>query len=1006
MVNTTHPELKETKVPELPHSANLETLKEMRDDQCSKTAQEFKLQPVQRFLRRVLSPDSPVRNLLMVHGTGAGKTCTAIQIAEEYIIRPEFQDKRVLVLANPPIQENFKSQIFSPSNISFDQDGLLLSKQCTGRRYLEMIQRSSEESLQYTDKASRTRIQTLANKIIGEFYEFQGYAEFSNIIDRQKLVVKSDNELKKWVRETFDNRLLIVDEAHNLRDTTESDTSKLVGIALEYILKNAVGITLVLLTATPMYDSYDEIVYYLNLFLWNDRRIDLNKRLKSSDIFTPTGEFKKGQESLFRGWCSDYISFNKGENPFTFPFRLPPPENLIAENDRETDFDGKAITKPRKYLQLVKSYVHPNQEEQIKNLRPSAVIDPALFCAYPANKSFRETFEKSADGYKYRGDEKFLAPSKIALYSSKSALIMNIVEDTTGVVFVYSNRVEEGAQLFSMMLEEHGYESALGNKLLAETAGEVTRGSRGKYVLFVSDTSPADMRRALDMLRRPENRDGSTVRIVVASPRVSEGVDFKYVRQIHILDPRFNMSGIEQIIGRGMRTCSHSALNFEDQNCTVYLHVCRYPKSKKETVDEYIYRVFVEEKAAKIAKVKKVIMESAMDCELQYGINNLPKEWRQDIKIPQKRNQDGKELELSLEEMFAPTFDDMATAVVCKVPKNEVDADHTRPLSTILDVRDEVFDKFQKIFVKKQIWKKDDLVKHALLKDYAPEVMSYLIQNAIELGLELKDKNGRLGYLESKGKFLAFSSRPNQTAMDRTLKEEEYQEVDIPIQEEEVVPIGQEAVSLAPKREALPDYLKTFPEEIQDWYIVDAVLTKQEKIDYLFSVNWANPPIFAAPLKSRTLYIFGMNQVYNAERELITPIGEQLDEYNEWLETLKLKFVDHKDDFFASMKEDSIVFNLDVDSEEVKRADRKKNIGGRACTSYKEGILNAFSRWLKDEGFPAKIKTKKDRCLYLNFVVREAILSNKAGLFWLTPEEFEILNEPGTSKNLRDRLSA
>jgi type I site-specific restriction endonuclease len=39
----------------------------------------------------------------MVHGTGAGKTCSAIQIAEEYIIRPEFQDKRVLVLANPSI---------------------------------------------------------------------------------------------------------------------------------------------------------------------------------------------------------------------------------------------------------------------------------------------------------------------------------------------------------------------------------------------------------------------------------------------------------------------------------------------------------------------------------------------------------------------------------------------------------------------------------------------------------------------------------------------------------------------------------------------------------------------------------------------------------------------------------------------------------------------------------------------------------------------------------------
>jgi hypothetical protein len=293
-------------------------------------------------------------------------------------------------------------------------------------------------------------------------------------------------------------------------------------------------------------------------------------------------------------------------------------------------------------------------------------------------------------------------------------------------------------------------------------------------------------------------------------------------------------------------------------------------------------------------------------------------------------------------------------------------------------------------------------MKHSLLKDYAPDVISYLLENAIELGLQLKDKNGRLGHLESKGKYLAFSSADNQTALDRILKEETHSQVEIPILEEEVAPRAQEVVSLAPRRAALPDHVKTFPEEIQDWYVVDT-LSRQEKIDFMLTLNWANPPIYAKPLKTEHLYIFGLNEVYK-DGEKITPIGDDLDEYNVWLEALKQKFIDHKDDFFASMKEDAIIFNLDVDSEELKRADRKKNIGGRACTSYKEGILNAFSRWLKGEGFPAKVKTKKDRCIYLNFIVREAILAGKVGLFWLTPEEFEILYEPTTSKNLRERL--
>jgi flagellar biosynthesis GTPase FlhF len=60
----------------------------------------------------MLSPDSPTRNMLLVHGTGVGKTCTSIQVAEEYILRPEFQDKKVLVLATSAVEETFRSGFF------------------------------------------------------------------------------------------------------------------------------------------------------------------------------------------------------------------------------------------------------------------------------------------------------------------------------------------------------------------------------------------------------------------------------------------------------------------------------------------------------------------------------------------------------------------------------------------------------------------------------------------------------------------------------------------------------------------------------------------------------------------------------------------------------------------------------------------------------------------------------------------------------------------------------
>jgi superfamily II DNA or RNA helicase len=988
MVNTKLPELAETKSQTLP-PASLESLKMMREEQCSRASQEFRLQPVQRFLRRVLSPDSPTRNLLMVHGTGAGKTCSAIQIAEEYIIRPEFQDKKVLVLANPSIQENFKSQIFDVSRV--DPDGVVLSQQCTGRRYLEMLQRSSDQTLRYTDRASRNRIADLASRIISEFYDFWGYDGFANMVDNES-AKRSGADVTKWIHDTFDNRLIIVDEAHNLRETTDTTATKNIGKVLELILKTANGITLVLLTATPMYDTYDEIIYYFNIFLMNEKK----KGIKPSDFFTDGGDFKEGMEQEFRRLCQDYVSFIKGENPFTFPFRLPPPENITAEIDRESDPDGNPIKKHRKFLKLVKSFVHPNQEKEIKKLTTSSSIfseESPTVCVFPDGKTFRETFEKAGDEYSYKG-EKFLAPSKLALYSSKFSLITRILKESEGVVFVFSNLVTSGAQLFAMCLEEHGYESALGHKLLKSTSDEIPRGSKGKYVLFTSETSEAEIRRSMNRLKDKSNIDGSDIRVVIASPKVSEGVDFRYVRQIHVLDPWYNMSRIEQVLGRGMRTCSHSLLPFELQNCTIYLHICRYPKTKRETLDEYFYRVFIEEKAQKIAKVKRAVMESAMDCELQNSINSLPPDWRNE-KVPQIRAQDKKELKLSLSEMFAPTFEEKISGIVCQLEESEPDLKHSRPLSSILDVRDEVFDKLIKLFTRKPIWSLEDLVKQPTLKEYDPNVVLYLIQNAIDTPLRIGE-----GHLETKGDFVAYSTGENQTMLERILKQPQYQEVLIPQfidDEEEKI----EVPALESKRTDLPEFVQKFSSEVKDWYIVDAVLTKQEKVAYLLAGNWDQP--YSKPLKTGSIYVMGLGRVFDSNLKPVVPVGEQLDDYKAWRRALEDKFIGRKSDIFASMKDDKIIFNLNPKSDTVEVVGRSKTIGGQACTSFKEETLNSFAKWLSGSGFPEEAKGKKDRCLYLNFLIREAILAGKQGLYWITPEEFEVLNEKG-NKELREKL--
>lgn len=1017
MVNTTRPEIKETKAQVLP-PADLSALKTMRDEMCL-GSKEFKLQNQQRFLRRVLSPESPVRNLLMVHGTGTGKTCTAIQVAEEFIIRPEFQTKRVLVLANPSIQDNFKKEIFNVEPGKLDQTltGDIMSKQCTGRRYLEIIQRIQAEPLRLTDVDSRKNIRRMAEKIYNEFYEFRGYDSFANYVEEQKRN-RTTNDFNSWLHDEFDNRLIIVDEAHNLRVkdidiTTETTAGKLSASALEQIIKTADGVTLVLLTATPMYDNFDEIIYYFNLFLWNDRRIDKSKTLLTNEIFNEDGSFKQGQEDRFRKFCNDYVSYIKGDNPFTFPFRLPPPDNLIATTDRTVDHFGNKIEKQRKYLPLVKSVLSPFQELAVKKIpRIEATIDPNLICSLPEYKPFNEIFENVGEQYGYRKDvEKFLAPSKLATYSSKFALIMNILNKSKGIVYVYSNLVELGANLFALCLEEHGYNNVLGQNLLNNPSTEVPKGSKGKYVLFTGQTSDADIKNTLIRLKAKDNVDGNDIRVIVGTRKVAEGVDFKFVRQIHVLDPWFNMSRIEQVLGRGMRTCSHADLPFEQQNCTVYLHVCRYAQSKQETIDELIYRRDVEGKGARIAKVKRVIMESAIDCDLQESINNLPKDWRE-LKIPQTRVEDGKSLKLSLEQMSSPTFEDTITNIICRTQPQLEEKDYQRPLSSILDIRDEVFDKLITIFTKKPVWALKDLYTHPLLNKYTKNVLDYLIQNAIESQFKISDKEGRAGKLQSRDGIITLAFNEHDTLVEKLVNIEKGKNVSLPAAA--IVEDDKETklVDLAAKREAFewPVFATdNFENDVLEWYLLDNEVTPQEKTKYLLNLDWNDPPVYAENLITKmkdgsNMYILGLGKIYNNDKQVIVPIGEELDTYTKWLEEAKNRFIENKDKIFATSKDNRVYFNIDDKDTEIKKAARSKRIEPRACSNFTDTILNAFAEWLSGSPFPETVKTKPDKCMYLNLLIRRAVIHKKEGIYWLSNEEFEILNDHEPRKDILNRL--
>ena len=152
------------------------------------------------------------------------------------------------------------------------------------------------------------------NKIITSSYQFIGYTEFGNIIEKISSLVKDENKQKKLLHKKFSDSLIVIDEVHNIRHSSDNPQKK-VAINLLKIVKNTINLKLLLLSATPMYNNREEIVWLLNIMNLNDNRPPVH----ITDIFSKEGEIHK--DTLIAKSIG-YISFLRGENPYTFPYRI------------------------------------------------------------------------------------------------------------------------------------------------------------------------------------------------------------------------------------------------------------------------------------------------------------------------------------------------------------------------------------------------------------------------------------------------------------------------------------------------------------------------------------------------------------------------------------------------------------------------------------------------------------------------------------------------------------
>ena len=605
-------------------------------DESDKGDIEFNLTYNQKFLKSFLSPNTPFNSMLLFHGTGVGKTCTSISIAEQYTDQLKSEGKKIIILLNPSIKANFVKNIF---NIEKVKSGMPYY-QCTGDKYLEDFEKMPIHLLE--DKI---------NKIIKGRYEFYGYQKFANILETIQRKIRDRYEptqhkrlINKKIKETFSNTVMIIDEVHNIK---EGDDLKVLPPLLEKVVSVADNMKLLLLSATPMFDNSREIIFLINLMLRNNKKPIIH----ANDYIDKDGNLKPGMKDMFIYKTKGLISYMRGEDPYRFPERLYPKDVISIDNMPRLDKDGKPIKLKIKDLQIVPCIMKGMQSQIYDKMEnadekygafnqagvmcsnivfPKKDVDPSSeeynFNTFISNDGFNGIVKKEKIGghlkysIKHPEFEGFFALKNIINYSAKISKIIKHIDKSKGIVFIYSQYINAGIVPLALALEYAGY-SKYGNSLIKDSISP----TKGNYII-ISGNNDLSANAYSDYIKlQDSNKNGEKIKIILGSETAAEGLDFSYIREVHILDPWFHLNKIEQVIGRGIRNCSHIDLPTKERNVTIFLYAAvksNKPIEDNETVDLEIYRKG-ELKSTQMAEIEYLLKISAVDCYLNIHGNKF-----------------------------------------------------------------------------------------------------------------------------------------------------------------------------------------------------------------------------------------------------------------------------------------------------------------------------------------------------------------------------------------------
>lgn len=517
----------------------------------------YELQIPQQFLADFMNPKTPYRGLLVYHKIGGGKTCVAVNIAEGF---KKF--KNIMVVLPASLKGNFRSELRSPcakNNYLSDSDRAILKKHSpVDQIYKDIIQKSDE--------------------LIDRYYTIHSYNKFVNLIQLKKLKLT--------------NTLLIIDEIHNMISETGTYYENIHNI----IMKAPKDFRLVLMSATPIFDKPIEVALTINLLN------KLNQMPTGTDFFDTFIESKNTSKGvvyntknmdLFKSYIKGYISYYKGAPSHVFP---------------QTELHLVKCIMSDKQYQLYRKIIAKESGSK-KELTITSPISNSFFIGTRMVSNIMYPNEKiNEDGYNSIRN-KDLNINNIGNFSPKFLKILRKIKSCTGTVFVYSSFKEYGGiRPFVKLLEYHLFKNYEGHGT-----------GKKRFAIWSGDQSPDYKEEIKTIFNNINNTNGSKIKIIIGSSSIKEGVSLLRVQQVHIMEPYWNWSRMDQIMGRAIRYCSHKDIELEKRLVKVYIYLSVHPNLKM-SIDEKIMQIAIQKKKINL-EFEHAMKESAIDCQLFLNAN-------------------------------------------------------------------------------------------------------------------------------------------------------------------------------------------------------------------------------------------------------------------------------------------------------------------------------------------------------------------------------------------------